>query len=379
MAKTLKIFTIPTKAHDKLTISTGQKRVFDIVVKKRKTVTRRIGRGEQASKRITYSTLVRAKINEPKTTNSFDLVGKKELHSRRDIQRRINSSTSYAKEMFLFLHEHQLDDEKRYRTSLQKNYVGFNKIDARRADSIIELMHKGRLTPEHDKFIQGMMYKYAGQISDLLNGYRKRPTNMSERWYHKGKTMKSGNHRPNRVGEFQTTVKGKNFNPKDPHNNRVDVVKPSSMKRKMIRQPHFAGEMLMYLYEQTKNQDWNGNINVKFSLSNKDRDLLKQAVSELRNISESVSGSSGQGSDLFKTYSNHITQLTKMVSGYANQVTEMLNAHRAFHPHTSNIVNRVETYGGGTSFRGRSRTIYEPALIKLAQKLSEVTSGAKKK
>jgi len=42
-------------------------------------------------------------------------------------------------------------------------------------------MHKGQLTYDHEKFIQGMMYKYSGQIGDLLNGTRKRPVNMSER------------------------------------------------------------------------------------------------------------------------------------------------------------------------------------------------------
>jgi len=55
---------------------------LDIVVKKRKTVTRRIGRGEQASKRITYSTLVRAKIDNPKMTNSFGVQKNKYIRKK---------------------------------------------------------------------------------------------------------------------------------------------------------------------------------------------------------------------------------------------------------------------------------------------------------
>jgi len=118
--------------------------------------------------------------------------------------------------------------------------------------------------------------------------------------------------------------------------------------------------MLMYLYEQSQGQSGNNQSNINFSA--KDRDLLRQYVNELRGLSINVSG--GGKTNLLNAYRTHINQLTKIVAGYADQVAEMLNAHRATNPSEHKISSRSR-HGKPTRFAEHGRTIFEPAIIRL--------------
>jgi hypothetical protein len=90
--------------------------------------------------------------------------------TREEVQHNIHTNYKWLARAVLALYQRQTDDEKRHKTTISRNGIGFTGCDAKYMSQIAQQLLAGRVLTTQDQYkVRHLLKKYAGQLTRIAN------------------------------------------------------------------------------------------------------------------------------------------------------------------------------------------------------------------